>query len=130
MLTTGAAKTHLQVGELALNEALGVGVYQFIYAVQESEYLSVIFQELDNLGVGSVELAVVLVLAGVVYAAAVKDIAAAVAGRIGRNALFVSKAVNVHRQAVVLGNLVELRHGSQPAQDGIEVGIVFEGRLQ
>ena len=113
VLTARAAKAYLQVGELAFNEALGVRIYQFVYAVQEGKHLSVIFQELDNLGVGSVELAVILILAGVVYAAAVKDIAATVTGSIGRNTLFVSETVNMYRQAMVLGNLVELRHGRE-----------------
>jgi hypothetical protein len=89
MLTTSATKGHLQVGEVTFDKPRHVMVDKGIDGVQESQYLAVLFEEVDDGLVETGESLVLLVLTGVVRTTAVEDVTASVAGSIGRNTLFI-----------------------------------------
>ena len=91
MLPTGATKGHHEVGKTSALVGLYVEVDQSIYAVEETLDFAVVFEEADDGFVQAGELLVGLVSAGVVRAAAVEDVATAVAVGVGRNAAFVGE---------------------------------------
>jgi hypothetical protein len=93
VLTAGAAEGDLEVGEAAFEEALDVMIYQPVNRLQETEYLAVGFEEVDDGLVEAGEGFVLLVLTGVVGRAAIEDVAASVATIIGGDAFFEGKRV-------------------------------------
>ena len=81
-------------------------VGQLIDAIQESEYLTVVFQETDNRLVEACYFFVGLVATGIVSAATVEDVASAVAALVGGNAFAIGETEDAHHQrplAVILG---------------------------
>ncbi len=132
MLAAGAAKAHLEVGEPAFQEALHVGIDQLVYALQEGGDFAVFFQELDDVCVHAGGFAVALVFAGIVDGAAVKDVAAAVAGKVFRNAFLEGETVNMHQQFAGFFRhcFPEAGKGHDLLQQAVQVGIVREGRLE
>lgn len=93
MLTTGAAKGDLEVGEAALEEALDVMIYQPVNGLEETEYLAVGFEEVNDRLVEAGEGFVLVVLTGVMGRATIEHIAASVATIIGGDAFFEGKRV-------------------------------------
>jgi hypothetical protein len=93
MLATGAAEGDLEVGEAALKEALDVMIYQPVNGLQETKYLAVSFEEVDDGLIEAGEGFVLVVLTGVVGRATIEHIAASVATIIGGDALLKGEGV-------------------------------------
>jgi hypothetical protein len=93
VLAAGAAEGNLEVGEAALEEALYVMIYQPVNGLQETEYLAVGFEEVDDGLVEAGEGFVLVVLTGVVRRATIEHIAASVAAIIVRYTFFEGKRV-------------------------------------
>ena len=93
---------------------------------EEVGYLAVILKELDDFGIQAGELAVVLVLAGIVDGPAVEHIATSVAGIVSRDAFLVGKAEDLDFQSLVLRHFIELRQSGQFVEHFIEVRIFSE----
>lgn len=66
VLSTGTSEADLKMGELPLYEAFDMGIDQLVDAVEEGNDLAVILKELDYFRIVAVELAIVLILPGVV----------------------------------------------------------------
>lgn len=93
VLTAGAAEGDLEVGEAALEEALYVMIYQPVNGLEETEYLAVSFEEVDDGLVEAGEGFVLVVLTGVVSRATIEDVTASVATIIGGDALLKGEGV-------------------------------------
>ena len=93
VLAAGAAEGNLEVGEAAFEEALDVMIYQSVNGLQETEYLAVGFEEVDDGLVEAGEGFVLVILTGVVCRAAIEDVAASVATIIVRYTFFEGKRV-------------------------------------
>ena len=93
---------------------------------EEVGYLAVILKELDDFGIQAGELAVVLVLAGIVDGPAVEHIATSVAGIVSRDAFLVGKTEDLDFQPLVLRHFIELRQSGQFVKHFIEVRIFSE----
>ena len=93
VLAAGAAEGDLEVGEAAFEEALDVMIYQPVNGLQETEYLAVGFEEVDDGLVEASEGFVLLVLTGVMGRAAIEDVTASVATIIGGDALLKGEGV-------------------------------------
>ena len=98
MLTTRTAEAEHQRRETTLDVATHMSIGQFIHAVEESQYLTIVLQESDNRFVQSRQLFVRLVTARVVGRTAVEDIAATIAAFVLRNALGIREAEDAHHQ--------------------------------
>ena len=85
MLSACTSKTEHQTGKTTLYVASHMGVGQFIDAVQESQYLAIVFQKSDNGLVQSRQFLVWLVAARIVRRATVEHIATAIARLVFRN---------------------------------------------
>jgi hypothetical protein len=93
VLAAGAAEGDLEVGEAAFEEALDVMIYQPVNGLQETEYLAVGFEEINDRLVEAGERFVLVVLTGVMGRATIEDVAASVATTIGGDAFFEGKRV-------------------------------------
>ena len=93
MLTAGATKGDLEVGEAAFEEALDVMIYQSVNGLEETEYLAVGFEEINDRLIEAGEGFVLLVLTGVMGRATIEHIAASVATIIVRYTFFEGKRV-------------------------------------
>ena len=107
-----------------------MGIHQGIDTVQEGDDFAVILQEFDHLGVGSVELAVILVFAGIVDAATVENITAAIAAGGRRNSFFEGETVDLDLQPVVVLHEVEFRFHGEFFQNPVQIGILAERGLE
>jgi hypothetical protein len=94
VLAAGAAEGDLEVGEAALEEALDVMIYQPVNGLEETEYLAVGFEEVDDGLVEAGEGFVLVVLTGVVGRAAIEDVTASVVRLIVRYTFFEGKRVD------------------------------------
>ena len=94
VLTAGATESHLEVGEIALDEPLYMMVDKGIDGVQEREYLAVLLEEVDDGLVQAREGLELLVLTGVVSRTAVEHIPAAITGFIDRDAALKREGVD------------------------------------
>ena len=92
MLTACTAETDHKAGEAPADEPLYVVLRQRIYMAEESEYLAVILKEADDLGVKAREVLVLSIATGIMGGAAVKDVTAAIAGRVFGQSPLVAKA--------------------------------------
>ena len=82
MLTAGAPKCYLQVGESALYVARNRCIDQSVAAIEKRQYFTVVFKEHFDGSVASVELFVWFISPGVVDGATVKNETAAIARRV------------------------------------------------
>ena len=48
VLSAGATKSYLQMGETALDETFYVVVYQFVDSAEESKYLAILLEEVND----------------------------------------------------------------------------------
>ena len=113
MLSSSTAEAYLEMGELPFHETLHVGIDQSIDAFKEDIDFAIILQELDHFLVHTGELAVEFIFARIVDGAAIKDIAATVAGSISRNTLLVGKGIDFHFKTFVHSDFIELMHSGQ-----------------
>ena len=142
MLAARATKAEHQAGEAALDVAAHVMVGQLVDAVEELEYLAIVFQEADDGCVQSRELLVGLITTGVVGAAAIKHIATAIARRVFRYALAEGKAIDPYHQgafAVILGigggavlrvGGIDVLFGGLIAIEAIGGRLLYQGELR
>ena len=91
MLSTGATKRKHQVGEAPLYVAFHMSIGQSVDAVEEGQYLAVVFQELDDRFIQTRQLLIRLVAAGVVDGATIEDVATAIARCVLGDAAFVGE---------------------------------------
>ena len=106
VLTARTAKAEHQTGEAALDITAHVGISQFIDAVEECQYLTIVFQESDDRFVKSRQLLIRFVTAWVMRGTTVEDIAATIARLILWNTLGLGEAEDAHHQRplrIVLG---------------------------
>ena len=96
VLASRAAKAEHEAGEASLNVTTDVGICQAIDALQEGEDFAVVFEETDDGFVEAGQLFVGFVASGIVGAAAVEDVASAVAARVLGNTLPVGEAEDAH----------------------------------
>ena len=82
MLASRAAKTEHKVGKAPLQIPMDVSLCQAVDTVEEGQYLAIVLQEPYDRFVQPRQLLIGLVATGVVRAAAIEDIAAAVARRV------------------------------------------------
>ena len=94
MLPTRATESHLQIREVAFDEARYMMVDEGIDRVEEGEYLAVLLEEVDDWLVQAREGLVFVVLTGIMGSAAVEDIATAITGLIYGQALLKREGVN------------------------------------
>ena len=94
VLATGAAESDLEVGEAAFEETLDVMIYQSVHRLQETEYLAVSFEEINDRLIEAGERFILVVLTGVVSRATIEHIAASVATIIVRYTFFERKRVD------------------------------------
>ena len=78
MLPTGTTKRHLEISEVALDEALHVMVYEMTNGIQEREDLAVLLEELDDGLVQTGQGLVLLILTRIMGTAAIEDVTASV----------------------------------------------------
>ena len=110
MLTTCAAKANRKIGKTSLYVTLHAGIYQGIDMIQESEYLAIFFEELDDWFVESDKRFVAIILAGIVDSAAVEHEAATITCGIIGDAFLIGKAHHPHLEVLLrLRELFELR---------------------
>ena len=105
MLATGAAERKHQIGETALYVTLGMLVCQLIHAFEESQNLTIVFQETYHRLIQSCQFLVWLIPSRIVGAAAIKHITAAIAARILWNAFAIRKTEHANNKrtfAVIL----------------------------
>lgn len=92
VLTARATEAEHQRGEATLDVSVHMMVSEGIYMIEELEYLAVILQEADYRFVQAREFLVRLIASGIVGAAAVEYIAAAIARSVLGDALLVREA--------------------------------------
>ena len=102
VLPARAAEGEHKVGEAALQIAAHVGICEAIHAVEKYENFPVVFKELDYCLVAAREFLVRLVSPGVVRAAAVEHVAAAVAAFVLRNAFLITETEHAHHEVLML----------------------------
>ena len=102
MLPARAAEREHEVGEAALQIAAHVGIGEAIHAVEKYENFPIVFKELNHRLVAAREFFVRLVSPGVVRAAAVEHVAAAVAAFVLRNAFFITETEHAHHEVLML----------------------------
>lgn len=102
VLTTGAAEGDLEVSEAALEEALYVMIYQPVNGLQETEYLAVGFEEVDDGLVEAGKGFVLVVLTGVVGRATIEDVTASVARLVCGDALLKGEGVYRNNETATL----------------------------
>lgn len=102
VLAAGAAEGDLEVGEAAFEEALDVMIYQPVNGLEETEYLAVGFEEVDDGLVEAGEGFVLVVLTGVVGRAAIEDVTASVVRLIGGDALLKGEGVYCNDETATL----------------------------
>ena len=98
MLATGTAKAEHERCEAALDITAHMSIGQFIHAVEERQYLTIVLEEADDGFVETGQLLVRLVTARVMRRTAVEDIAAAIAALVLRNALGERETEDAHHQ--------------------------------
>ena len=98
VLSASASEAEHERGEAAFQIALHMGIGQLTDMVEEAQYLAVVLQELDDGSVQARQVLVLLIAPGVVGAAAVEDIAAAIAALVLRNAMLVAEAEDADAQ--------------------------------
>lgn len=94
VLPTGTTEGDLQIGKIAFDESLYMMINECIDGLEESEDLAILFEEIDDGLIQSGHLFVLIVFTGVMGRTAVKDITAAVAGLIRRDASFKGERVD------------------------------------
>ena len=94
VLPAGTTEGDLQIGEIAFDESLYMMINECIDGLEESEDLAILFEEIDDGLIQSGHLFVLIVFTGVMGRTAVKDITAAVAGLIRRDASFKGERVD------------------------------------
>ena len=100
VLAAGTAETDLQVAESPGDVTLDVREDERLDGSHEFLHLAVLFQECDHVQVASGRVLEAVVFPGIVHAAAVEDVAAAVAGLVLRDPFLVGETVDVHFQGV------------------------------
>ena len=88
VLSAGTTERDLEIRKIAFDKALHMMIHEAIDRIQESEYFSVILEEVNYRLIQARQGFVLVVFAGVMGRAAVEDIAATIAGFVGRNAPF------------------------------------------
>ena len=110
MLATCAAKADRKIGKTSLYVTLHAGIYQGIDMIQESEYLAIFLEELDDWFIESDKRFVAIILARVVDSAAVEHEAATITCGIIGDAFLIGKAHHPHLEVLLrLRELFELR---------------------
>ena len=94
MLPTRATESYLEVREVTFDEARRMMIDEGINGLQESQYLAVLLQKINDRLVQSGEGLVFVVLTGIMGSAAVEDIATAITGLIYGQALLKREGVN------------------------------------
>ena len=92
VLTTRTTETEHQGGEPTLNITTHMGIGQFINAVEESKYLTVVLEETDDGFVKSGELLIGLIASRIVGATAVEHITSAISAGILGNTFAIGEA--------------------------------------
>ena len=85
VLSTGTTERHLQIRKITLYEPRYIMVHKRIQGLQESQYLAILLQKIDNRLIQAGEGLVLFVLTGVVGTTAVEHITASVTGRVRRD---------------------------------------------
>ena len=88
VLSAGTTERDLEIRKITLYEALHMMIHEAIDRIKESEYFSVILEEVYHRLIQARQGFVLVVFAGIMGRAAVEDIAATIAGFVGRNAPF------------------------------------------
>lgn len=94
MLTACATERDLQMFKTAFDKALHMMINETIDRIQECKNLAVLLEKINHRLIQSRQGFILLIFAGVMSRAAVKDITATVAGFVGRNAAFKGEGVN------------------------------------
>ena len=94
MLPAGTTESHLQVRKITLDEPRYMVVHQRINGLQESQYLAILLQKIDYRLIQARHGLVLFVFTGVMGTAAVKHIAASVAGSVLRDAALKREGVD------------------------------------
>lgn len=94
VLSARATERHLQIGKIALNKPRYMMINKRIHGIQESQYLAVVLQEVNDRLIKAREGLVLLVLTRVMGGTAIEHIPAAVTGRVCRNTAFKRKGVD------------------------------------
>ena len=132
VLATGASEAHRKVAESTLNVTLHGCIHQGVSIFQEWEYLTVVFQELDDRLVKTGERFVTLVLARIVHRTTIEHITTAIACRVVRNTFLVSKAHYLYGQLALFQVILELLHFGQFTKHRAKVwifGVLFAQQL-
>ena len=124
VLATGATESDLQIGKIALNEALRVMIHEGIDGLQERQYLAVLLEEVNHRLIETREGLVLLVLTGVVRTAAVEDVSASVATLIRRQTFLERERIYrdgeiVRSNRSIRNNLINRKTLSQLTQIGV-----------
>jgi hypothetical protein len=98
VLTAGAAEAEHEGGEAALQVAGYVGIGELVDAVEEGDDFAVVLEESDDGLVESCQFLVGLVAPGVVGAATVEHISAAITTLILRNAFLIAETEHLDNQ--------------------------------
>ena len=107
VLATGATESDLEIGKIALDEALRMMIHEGIDGLQERQYLAVLLEEVNDGLIETCEGLVLLILTGIVRTAAVEDISASVTGLIDRQTAL--KGERIYRDGeIVFRDLVIL----------------------
>lgn len=88
VLSAGTAERDLEILKIAFYKALHMMIDEAIDRIKESEYFSVILEEIYHRLIQSRQGFVLVVFAGIMGRTAIEDIAATIAGFVGRNAPF------------------------------------------
>ena len=91
MLSAGTTEADRQVTESPFHVPFHGSVDQSIYMVEEMKYLPVFFEKSDYRFVQSGKRLLSFIFSGVIHGTAVKDITAAITGRIIGNPFLISK---------------------------------------
>ena len=102
VLTARAAEGEHEVGEATLDVSFDVGVGQTEDAFEEGQYLAVVFEETDDGLLESCHVLVLLVTPWVVGAAAVENVASAIAALVLRNTFLIGETEDADNEWRVL----------------------------
>ena len=94
VLPTGATEGHLEVGEIPFDIALYMMVHQGINRLQEGQYLTVIFKEVNDRLVQTRHGLIRVVSTRIMGGTAVEDVPASITGFISRKSAFKREGVD------------------------------------
>lgn len=125
VLPASASEGEHEVGESAFEVTLHMGIGQLIDTVEECQYFSIVFQEVNYRLVESCKFLVRFVAAGVVCAAAIEHVASTIATEVFGDATLVAEAEDAHHQSFSFFAGLEAWIFAQRGKYFFQVGEIF-----